>query len=75
MTIEFKATEFATADEAFQHYYASGHGDNVIAAAGKYYVARRAESDRLAVAGVEFAYLHIHDMPDGSERIVSVPVN
>ena len=74
-TIEFEAVEFATANEAFQHYYASGYGDKVIRLDGQYYVIRQAEADRLAASGVEFAYLHIHDMPDGSERIIAVPIN
>lgn len=75
MTIEFEAIEFETAGEAIQHYYASGYGDDVIALAGKYYLTRKAESERIAAAGVEFAYLHDHEMPDGTHRIVTVPVN
>ena len=75
MTIEFQAIEFDTADEATQHYYASGYGDAVIMLDGKYYVTRKAEADRLAAAGVEFAYVFDHDMPDGTNRIITVPVN
>jgi hypothetical protein len=33
------------------------------------------DADRLEAAFVEFAYLHDHEMPDGSHRIVTVPVN
>ena len=75
MTIEFHAIEFGSADEAIQHYYASGYGDRVISLGGKYYVTRKAEAERLAAAGVEFAYWLLHDMPDGTERVVTVPVN
>lgn len=75
MTIEFQAIEFDSADEAIQHYYASGYGDAVIALDGKYYVTRKTEAERLAVAGVEFAYVFDHDMPDGTNRIITVPVN
>lgn len=75
MTIEFNAIAFDTADEALQHYYASGYGDAVIALGGRYYVTRDAEADRLAAAGVEFAYVCDHEMPDGTFRIVTVPVN
>ncbi len=75
MTIEFEAIEFGAAGDAIQHYYASGYGDVVIAVNGKYYVAYKAVAERLAAAGVEFAYVHDHEMPDGAHRIVTVPVN
>jgi hypothetical protein len=42
---------------------------------GKNLVVARDEADRLAAAGVEFAYLCDHEMPDGEHRIVTVPVN
>lgn len=75
MTITFEAIEFDTADEAIQHYYASGYGDAVISLGRKYYVTTRAEADRIAAAGIEFAYVFDHDMPDGTKRIMTVPVN
>ena len=74
MTIEITAIEFDTIDEAIQHTYASGRGDAVLLD-GKRYVMDRAESERLAAAGIEFAYAFDHEMPDGSFRIVTVPVN
>ena len=74
-TITIKAAEFDSANEAFQHFYASGQGDVVISVDRRYLVTTQAEADRLAAAGVEFAYLNLHEMPDGSERILSVPVN
>ena len=74
-TILIKAAEFDTANEAFQHHYASGEGDAVIAVGRRYMVTTQAEADRLAEAGVEFAYLHLHELADGRETILSVPVN
>jgi hypothetical protein len=75
MTIEFEAIEFDTADEALQHFNASGYGDGVITLEGRYYVTRDAEADRLAAAGCAFAYVCDHQMPDGTFQIVTVPVN
>jgi hypothetical protein len=73
-TIQIKADEFPSADEAIQHTYASGRGE-AIRVEGKYLVVERAEARRLEAAGVEFAYLHVHDLPDGTERVVAVPIN
>lgn len=75
MTITFRATEFDNANEAIQHYYASGQGDRVISLGSRYYVTTRAEAARLAAARVAFAYLFDHDLPDGRNIIVTVPVN
>jgi len=74
MSIEFKAIEFPTAHEAIQWTYASGKGEAILLG-GKHYVAEQIEIDRLAAAGVEFAYLCDHEMPDGTHRIITVPVN
>ncbi len=74
MNIELKAIEFPTAHEAIQWTYASGEGE-AITLRGKRYVAARAEIDRLAAAGVAFAYLCDHEMTDGTHRIITVPVN
>ncbi len=74
MTIEFKAIEFKTAGEAIQWTEADGRG-KAVRLDGKNYVMEEAEADRLAAAGVEFAYLCDHEMPDGTFRIVTVPVN
>ena len=75
MTATFEAIEFDSAGEALQHYSASGYGDAVISLKGKYYVTKRAEADRIAAARIEFAYVFDHDMPDGTSRIMTVPVN
>lgn len=74
MTIEFKAIEFETVDEAIQWTEADGRGV-AVRVEGKNFVVARAEADRLASAGVEFAYLCDHEMPNGEHRIVTVPVN
>ncbi len=74
MSIEIKAIEFPTAHEAIQWTYASGKGEAILLR-GKNYVAEQSEIDRLAAAGVEFAYLCDHEMPDGTHRIITVPVN
>ena len=74
MIIEYQAIEFETAHEAIQWTEAGECGVAVLLD-GKNYVMDRAEADRLAAAGVEFAYLHDHEMPDGEHRIVTVPVN
>ncbi len=74
MSIEIKAIEFPTAHEAIQWTYASGKGEAILLR-GKRYVAEQSEIDRLAAAGVEFAYLCDHEMPDGTHRIITVPVN
>jgi len=75
MTITFNAIEFTNVHEAFQHYDASGYGDSVISLNGKYYLTYKPEAERLAAAGIEFAYVFDHEMPDGSWRIMTVPVN
>ena len=75
MTINIKAIEFTDVHEAFQHYDASGYGDTVISLAGKYYLTTKAEAERIEAMGVEFAYVFDHEMPDGSFRIMTVPVN
>jgi hypothetical protein len=74
MIVEYNAIAFETADEAIQHMYADGRGEAVLLR-GTYLNVAKADCDRLAAAGVEFAYLHDHEMPDGSHRIVTIPVN
>jgi hypothetical protein len=74
MTINFQALDFETADEAIQYTYASGDGV-AISVRGQAMVVDQNDAHRLEAAGVEFAYLCDHRMPDGSNRIVTVPVN
>jgi hypothetical protein len=40
-----------------------------------YFAMEKSEAERIAAAGVEFAYLFDHEMPDGTHRLISVPVN
>jgi hypothetical protein len=74
MTIRINALDFKTVDEAIQHTYASGEGV-AIRLRGQPLVVLKEDADRLNAAGVEFAFLCDHEMPDGSHRIVTVPVN
>jgi hypothetical protein len=74
MTISYEAIEFETASEAIQHTDASGRGV-AIRVRGQAMVVDQNDAHRLEAAGVEFAYLHNHEMPDGSYRFVTVPVN
>jgi hypothetical protein len=74
MSVEFQALEFETADEAIQHTSASGDGV-AIKLRRERLVVSQDNADRLAAAGVEFAYLCDHEMPDGTNRIVTIPVN
>ena len=78
MTMEFignfRAIEFKSADEAIQHGNASGRGKAILLG-GRHYVMEQPEIDRLAAAGVGFAYLTVHERPDGTELVMTVPVN
>lgn len=67
------AIEFRTAHEAIQ--YAEAGGGRAIAWTGRHLVAARAEVEKLEVAGEEFAFLFDHEIPDGTHRIMTVPVN
>ncbi|MEK6676865.1 MAG: hypothetical protein AABZ47_14570 [Planctomycetota bacterium] len=74
MTIEFKAIEFRSTQEAVQ-WTEAGECGVAILLDGKNYVMDRAEVERIEVAGVEFAYLNDYEMPNGEHRIITVPVN
>ena len=75
MTIEFQAIEFDNADEAIQHTYADPRDGVAVLLGGKHYFMQKTEAERLAADGVEFAYLFDHDLPDGRNIIMTVPVN
>jgi hypothetical protein len=68
-TIEFEAIEIPSAHEAIQHSYASRQGEAILLG-GKHLVVSRGDADRLAAAGVCFAYLC-----DDAGRIVTVLIN
>jgi len=74
MIIEFQAIKFRTAHEAIQWTDTDGRGV-AVRVGGKNLVVDQCEADRLAAAGVEFAYLCDHEMPDGEHRIMTIPVN
>ena len=74
MQIEYRAIKCESMSDALQWADAGGFGEAVLVD-GKPMVVPQADCDRLQAAGVEFAYLHNHEMPDGSYRIVTVPVN
>jgi hypothetical protein len=68
------AIECESMSDAIQHADASGFGEPILLE-GRPLVVPQADCHRLEAAGVEFAYLHYHDLPDGSFRLVTVPVN
>jgi hypothetical protein len=71
--IYFHAIEFDSAHEAIQHTEAAG--GKAILLDGRNFAMTQSEADRLAAAGTEFAYLVNHEMPDGEQRIMTIPVN
>lgn len=73
-TISIHAIECESNSDALQHADASGFGEAILLE-GKPMVVPQGDCDRLQAAGVEFAYLCDHEMPDGTYRIVTVPVN
>jgi len=74
VSIEFEAIEFESAAQAIQHANASGCGYAILHE-GRHLVVSEQEAERLAAAGVEFAYLVECQMASGMWRIVTVPVN
>ena len=72
MTLEYEAIKFRSAHEAIQWTEAAG-GTAILLDGPK--VVTRAEAERLGAAGVEFAYLHDWQRPDGMNVIVTVPIN
>jgi hypothetical protein len=67
--ITIRATEHPSAHEAIQHLEVSGD-DHAILVGNKYLTLKQAEVERIAAAGVEFAYLIDHQ-----GKIMSIPVN
>lgn len=74
MTVEYQAVECTSATDALQEADAGGFGEAILLG-GQHLVVPQADCHRLQAAGVEFAYLHNRQMPDGSYRIMTVPVN
>ena len=73
MSITFRAIEFDNAHEAIQH--ASRAGGEAVLIHGRHTVVDSRTLDTLKSARVEFAYLHDQELPDGSHRVVTVPVH
>ena len=67
--ITIRATEHPSAHEAIQHLDASGD-DHAILVGNKYLTLKQAEVERIAAAGVEFAYFVDHH-----GKIMTIPVN
>ena len=67
--VTIRATEHASAYEALQHLDVSGD-DHAILIGGKYLTAKTAEVEKIAAAGIEFAYL-----VDRDGKIMTIPVN
>jgi hypothetical protein len=57
--ITIRATEHAGAHQALQHLEVSGD-DHAILVGGKYLTLKQAEVEKIAAAGIEFAYLVDH---------------
>ena len=72
-TVEIRGVEFPGGGEAVQ--YANAAGGEAVLVGGKHLVVRREEADRMAEAGVAFAYLVHHETPDGTHRVMTIPVN
>ena len=67
--ITIRANEHASAHEAIQHLDVSAD-DHAILVGRKYLTLTRAEAERIAAAGIEFAYL-----VDRDGTIMTIPVN
>ena len=67
--ITIRATEHRSAHEALQHLDVSGD-DHASLLGGKYLSAKQVEVEKIAVAGIEFAYLVDHQ-----GKIMTIPAN
>jgi hypothetical protein len=67
--IAIRGTEHPSAHEAIQHLEVSGD-DHAILVDNKYLTLKHSEVERIAAAGIEFAYLVDHD-----GQIMTIPVN
>lgn len=67
--ITIRATEHSTPREAIQHLDFSGD-DYAIVLGGKYLTIEQVEAEKIAAAGIEFAYIF-----DRGGKLTTVPVN
>ena len=70
-TMQVRAIKCDSASDAIQWADASGEGEAVLMEGGSF-VVPQSECNRMAVAGVEFAYVHYNEAFD---RIMTVPIN
>lgn len=73
--VTFEGIELPSASEAIQHANADPEMDTAITLHGKHYAVPKFTAEHLESQGIAFAYLHDHEMPDGTHRIMTVPVN
>jgi hypothetical protein len=73
--ITFEGIELPTRAEAIQHANADPEMDTAITLHGKHYAVPKFTAEHLESQGIAFAYLHDYEMPDGTHRIMTVPVN
>jgi len=71
----FEGIELPTRAEAVQHANADPEMDTAITLYGKNYAVPKSTAEHLETEGIAFAYLHDHEMPHGTHRIMTVPVN
>ena len=74
-TIAFEGVELDSKAEAVQHANADPKMNTAILLHGKYYAVAKSTAEHLETEGVAFAYLCDQEMPDGTWRITTVPVN
>lgn len=74
MTIAIKGIECQNAREALRRI-AAGERGVAISVGGKVLVVEQAQAQRIEAMRVGFAYLVDHEMPDGTSRILTIPVN
>jgi hypothetical protein len=75
VTFTFEGIELQSAGEALQHANADPRYDTAILLNCRHYAVARTTAQHLAASGVQFAFLGEHEMPDGTWRIVTIPVN
>jgi len=73
--ITFEGIELPSASEAIQLANADPEMDTAITLHGKNYAVPKLTAEHLESQGIAFAYLHDYEMPDGTHRIMTVPVN
>ena len=73
-TITLKAREFERAGDALQRVHSDGTG-RVVLLKGRILVVTEDDARRLEEAGAAFTYLVAHQVPDGKNVVMTIPVN